>query len=121
MITPPYDRYTYPARLIRVIDGDGVYVKLDLGFGLWQTQTDLRLLGIDAPEMHGESAPEGEAARSAMCRILTGADELRVHTHRDEDGKYGRTLATIYARRGEQWTDVNQQMIDDGHAVPYEG
>ena len=42
--------YTFVARATNIIDGDTLWVMLDLGFGTFAEQK-LRLRGIDTPEM----------------------------------------------------------------------
>ena len=42
--------WTYRAKVIRVIDGDTVDVDIDLGFGIWQKNERVRIMGIDTPE-----------------------------------------------------------------------
>ena len=42
--------WTYRCKLKRVIDGDTVDVDIDLGFGIWQMNERVRIMGIDTPE-----------------------------------------------------------------------
>ena len=42
--------WTYRAKVIRVVDGDTVDVDIDLGFGIWQKNERVRIMGIDTPE-----------------------------------------------------------------------
>lgn len=63
--------------IVRVHDGDTLRVRVDTGFG--QSFTfDLRLAGIDAPEL-GE--PGGDAARAELV-ALTAQGPLVAETHR---------------------------------------
>lgn len=76
----------------------------------------VRLLGIDAPELHGCRqgrvcvTGDGEAARQAMARLIEGA-ALRIG--RVGQDSYGRTLAVVYA----DGANVSCAMIAAGHAV----
>ena len=42
--------WTYRAKVVRVIDGDTVDVDINLGFGIWQKNERVRIMGIDTPE-----------------------------------------------------------------------
>jgi micrococcal nuclease len=104
--------YDYKARLIRVIDGDTVVMDIDLGCFV-RRETTLRLLGINAPEVVGESRAAGLAASAHLKSLLEGGG-LTIHTVLDRNDKYGRLLATIFRPGG---VDVNALMVADGHAT----
>lgn len=61
--------YEYRATLDRVVDGDTVYLVVDLGFHI-QVRMSFRLLGIDTPEVRGEERPEGLVAKAALEAML---------------------------------------------------
>ena len=42
--------YEYRCKVVKVIDGDTVDVDIDLGFGIWQMDERVRIMGIDTPE-----------------------------------------------------------------------
>lgn len=102
--------YQYRADLIRVVDGDTLHLDVDLGFDIKRKDT-FRLYGLNCPEMNTAA---GEEARDWLVQKLTeGA--LIITTRKDKREKYGRYLVTL-------WIDnenVNLQMIEAGHAVPY--
>lgn len=103
----------YPATINRIIDGDTVIARLDLGLGINLTQT-LRLVGIDAPELHTEA---GKAARAWLCdRILYRPVLLDISSKNSHD-KYGRLLAVILADE----LNLNEELIRLGYAVEYNG
>lgn len=85
----------YAARVLRVIDGDTLVVDLDLGLGITARQT-VRLLGVNTPELRGDDAAAGAAAKVFVASLTLGLDVL-VRTHKDRDDKYGRLLAEIWA------------------------
>ena len=108
--------YEYRAKLERVVDGDTVDLVVDLGFGVLRRDR-FRLVGIDAPERRKETMNEYRAASGHLHELMYGyEDELLIQTHKDEQGKYGRYLATIIAGG----VDINKQMVLDGHAVEVE-
>jgi hypothetical protein len=77
---------------VRVIDGDTVIAKIDLGFRTW-IETKLRLRGIDAPEA---TSARGLKAKLFLEKIIPKASEIVVKTYKDD--KYGRFLADIHFR-----------------------
>ena len=107
--------YEYAASLLKIVDGDTVDVRVDLGFTI-HYDIRLRLAGINAPEMNNPDG-SGVAARAYITTLLNGP--LIIQTAKDRKEKYGRYLATIYV--GGSTVSVNQQMLDSGHAVPYDG
>ena len=115
--------YVYPAAVERVVDGDTLWAWLDLGFGDLARQ-DLRLRGIDAPEM---DTPEGKSCRNYVVDCLADCDRIVVSTSRPD--KYGRYLADVFYLTGEtdaemiraKGTFLNQQLLDAGLARRYTG
>ena len=122
MSTPP-NKFTYPISAIRVIDGDTIEADVDLGFRIKQRQV-IRLAGIDAPELHALDEGDREQARIAKSwlGVMTIGDETRpiheVVMHSTKLDKYGRSLATIWSRSGKVWNNVNEWMVENGHAAP---
>ena len=83
--------YTYAAYCERVIDGDTVLARVDLGFRTWITQK-LRLRGIDCPE---RTTSLGEKAlRFVRDRLKDCGNRMVVKTYKDD--KYGRMLADVF-------------------------
>ena len=100
------------ARVVRVVDGDSVYLECDTGFH--NTHTDnFRLLGIDAPE-------RDPASRQALAEMLAtyanGWFEVTVH----KADKYGRWLVEIPMHDGSDKT-INEHMVEEGFAQSYDG
>ncbi len=122
----PGELYWYRATVIRVVDGDTVDLKIDVGFRC-TTEQRCRILLIDAPEMHGETKEAALAAKAHLEELLLGpsmAGLLRVRTTKTDS--FGRYLADIW--RPEQltavnsaWVSVSMQMLAAGHAVPKDG
>lgn len=95
----------YPrVEIVRVLDGDTVEARLDLGFHTFRREI-LRLDGVNAPEIRG---PEREAGLVAKHRLqsLIEIGPVSVTTIRDKTEKYGRYLAVLW--RGE--ANLNQQL-----------
>jgi micrococcal nuclease len=106
--------YQYKATIVSITDGDTVHADIDLGFNTWRRDEDLRLYGINAPEMHGDTKAAGEAARQALLDRIFGK-QVTLCTIKDRREKYGRYLAKIYI--GDEL--INDWMIDKGFAEPY--
>ncbi len=105
--------YNYKAHIKAVYDGDTVTAVVDLGFLHYQ-EMKLRLYGIDTPEMRGEEREEGLVVRDILRGMILDK-EVEIHTFKDKQGKYGRYLATIHLDD----LNVNQWLVDNGHAVEY--
>lgn len=117
---PTEPAYLYRAEVVHVVDGDTIDVDIDLGFYTWIKKQRIRMFGIDAPEMRGDERPAGQAATEFLRDLIDGKTVI-LRTIKGKDGgdsrgKYGRWLATVYI----DGLDVNQHMIDTGHAEPYD-
>lgn len=110
--------YQYLARVIRVVDGDTLHLEVDLGFDV-RRRDSFRLAHLNAPEM---STPEGVAARDWLVAQLDEAGGVvTLQTIKDRREKYGRYLAVLLTGPTGALRDLNEAMVDAGHAVPYEG
>jgi endonuclease YncB( thermonuclease family) len=105
--------YQYRATVVRVVDGDTVWLDVDLGFDV-RRKDSFRLYGIDAPEM---GTPEGVAAKAFLAGLLGQSSEVMVQTYKDRRERYGRYLASLWIND----EDLNLKMIASGHAVEYFG
>ena len=111
--------YRYKVSVVKVVDGDTVDVDIDLGFGMSYKKQRVRMLGIDTPESRTRDLVEkkfGKASKKHLKGILEqGGIELVSH----DKGKFGRILGEFFIGNSE--VSVNQQMINDHHAVAYTG
>ena len=69
MAAMPAQIWVYRARLVKVIDGDTIDVYLDAGFHGYREER-LRLLGVNAPEVHGSTKTAGSVSTQAAIRPL---------------------------------------------------
>ena len=97
-----------PAVVSRVVDGDTVYVTLDLGWHI-SLYSSLRVAGIDCPEL---PTPEGIAAKARAQALLPTGTAVTVVSHKLD--KYGRVLADVLLADG---TNFGQLMLREGHAL----
>lgn len=123
--------YRYRFRVTRVIDGDTVVGDLDLGCKVWMRDSYVRLLGINAREMHGASAEQGEKDRQHLWQLIFDhalsqddiAAEFTIETKivKEASGaadKYGRLLGTLWGSNQGVPVNLNERMLADGFAVP---
>jgi len=128
-MTPPSRKSCYNFRVIeinRVVDGDTIDVTIDLGFDLYKKER-VRVAGVDTPEKRTKDEEEkalGYDATHWLEDKLTGAiagdDDLIIRTELVGGmGKYGRLLGWLYI--GDAELSLNEMMIDEGYAFPYDG
>ncbi|MCP5467951.1 MAG: thermonuclease family protein [Deltaproteobacteria bacterium] len=83
---------TFWAEVIRVVDGDTLVVRIDLRFGT-TTLEELRLRGINCPELHDPSG-DGQKAKAFVENELKNAQWVLIVTYKTD--KFGRYVADIY-------------------------
>lgn len=99
--------YEYKALIIKVYDGDTVTAQIDCGFGISFVE-NIRLYGLNTPEIRGEERPEGLISRDRLReRILN--KEVIIKTIKDKKGKYGRYIGTIYLEE----ENINEWLITE--------
>lgn len=103
--------YRYRAELIKVIDGDSVWLQVDLGFRMFAT-IPIRLAHINAPELR---AVGGAASRDWTIEWFEKHSTFEVATAKNPE-KYGRWLGVVYAEDGSV---LNDELLTAGHAEPY--
>lgn len=103
--------WEYRAAVERVVDGDTLDLRIDLGFGVILTgdEARVRLRDIDTAEIFGASKGSDEYAAGKRHKqfvkawVTEAGDEewpLLIETTKDDErGKYGRWLARIERRR----------------------
>jgi len=113
--------YYYKVKeIVKIVDGDTVDFRIDLGFDL-SIKIRVRLSKINAWESRTRNLKEkklGLAAKARLKEICEEAMEkktLKIST--TEKGKYGRYLGVIWAKG----KSVNDQLVEEGHAHYYDG
>ena len=115
--------WTYRAKVIKVVDGDTVDVDIDLGFGIWQKNERVRIMGIDTPESRTRNKIEkkfGLAAKAKLKSLLGKTTVLKTTINKkgvDMKGKFGRVLGDFIVDKKK----VSKLLCKAGHAVPYFG
>lgn len=120
--------YEYCAKVVNVVDGDTVDLKIDLGFHISVTER-FRLYGINTPEKIGVSSEEKARAVAAQLYLMELVDgrDLIACTYKDKKDKYGRYLVILKYPCVDEKNNlplpielsVNQKMVLSGHAVAY--
>jgi endonuclease YncB( thermonuclease family) len=111
--------YTYKATVERVIDGDTLWLQVDLGFRVW-TRQKLRLRGINTEEL----GAGGEKAGRYVKRRLSLASFVVIKVSGRD--KFGRYLTDLFYLENEPDPEealqkgifLNQELLDRGLAVP---
>jgi len=107
--------YYYRAIVVSVYDGDTCTADIDLGLHVWTHEEKLRLARINAPELIGVEKPAGLASRDFLRSLIDGK-EIYVQTIKDKQEKYGRYLAEIFVQQNGAWVNVNDLIVQNGHA-----
>lgn len=90
-------------QVVKVIDGDTVDVKIDLGFGI-TSRIRVRLASVDTPEVYGRNAEELGVVASDFTKSWLACRQgcLSVKTYKGSmsstgigDGAFGRWLGTF--------------------------
>lgn len=102
---------TQRARVVSVTDGDTIKVRFK------GRARDVRLIGIDTPEVYGGVECGGRAASRSMERKLDGGDRVKLVKDFSQDGRdrYGRLLR--YVERHDR--DVGKRQVAQGWAKVY--
>lgn len=102
--------YQYEAKVIEVIDGDTLWVEIDLGFKIFH-KVKIRLKGVWCPELNAHDGPK---ARANLIELLQNQDysfkKLLIITEKDKMS-YDRYVATVYALGN----NINEAMIKNGY------
>lgn len=113
--------YTYRGMVKEVIDGDTLWIDIDLGFNTWTCQK-LRFKSINAAKI---STKKGIQAKQFIENALNPCEFIIVKTYYRD--KYNRYLSDIFYDKNERnifkvaekGTYLNQELIDKGFAVKY--
>jgi micrococcal nuclease len=94
------------ARVDRVTDGDTLWLT---GIG------KVRLIGIDTPEVYGETECYGHEASAFAKRLLPPGRRVRYEMGVEKRDRYGRALAYVWLDDGRF---LNRVLVEQGYATP---
>jgi endonuclease YncB( thermonuclease family) len=106
------------ARVLRVIDGDSIVVRARIWLGQ-DIDTQVRLDGVDAPEIRGKCERERRVAKQARDLVVAKIAGSMVVLSEIHYGKYaGRVVARVRTRGGE---DLSTALLQAGLGRVYDG
>lgn len=121
----PVHVWTWPAALVRVVDGDTADFLLDTGFRTRRSPERVRLLGVNTPEVVGATKAAGLASKQFTTDWLREAETigvvwpLLIQTFRPtEHDAFGRWLAMVW--RIDTGACLNENLLESGMAVPFD-
>lgn len=122
---------SWTVEVVRVVDGDTYEVEFPDGH-----TEDVRLLGVDTPEVHVENTPDefegipttqnGEdwlrdwghkASEFARTQVAGETVTIKTDDRADRRGSYGRLLVYVYT---DDSKSVNERLIEQGYARMYD-
>jgi endonuclease YncB( thermonuclease family) len=105
-------------KVIKVYDGDTITIASKLPYDNSPVyRFSVRLLGIDSPEIKSKTSTEKQLAIVAKDALSNLIMNKTIHLKNISTEKYGRVLANVYLDD----LHVNQWMLDNNHAVLYDG
>ena len=115
--------FEYEAECLRVVDGDTIDCRIDLGFDVW-VKKRIRFYGINTPESRTRDLEEKKRGIAAKARVvdLLRTNEGRFDLKSHGVGKYGRVLGELFVDVGEEdLLNVKDVLIREGHGTEYFG
>jgi len=115
MTTESWPLYRYRGTVLRVVDGDTIRVRFSLGLNIYH-DANIRIAGINAPEMVGADRPAALEATSFLGLFIAGRT-IYLRTHRD--GKSFDRFVADCCIEGDDGAlvDVAEALVAGGHAV----
>ena len=110
--------FEYSAEVIKVVDGDTLDARIDLGFDV-HVNKRIRLMGIDTWESRTRDKAEKVKGLAAKARLkeLMKQDKNKFKLISHGTGKFGRVLGDIEISVG----NVCDILVEEGHAYSYFG
>jgi len=108
--------FYYKVEVLRIVDGDTVDVRIDLGFNVWH-KCRVRLMGINAPESRTRDLEEKARGLAAKQWLIDKLEFKDIEMQSYGTGKYGRVLGELF----NEGVNINKLMVKEGHAVNYDG
>ncbi len=103
--------YTYTAAVLKVVDGDTLWVQVYLDARRWVKQK-LRLRDLDCPEM---DTAEGKAAKRFVDALIARTTAVTICTTKPD--KYDRYLADVFLTIDSGEIFLNNTLLENSHAV----
>jgi endonuclease YncB( thermonuclease family) len=116
-----HDFYNYKCQLIRVVDGDTLKAKIDLGFN-FSIEHTIRLHGISCWQLRGVDEQEKQAGLDAAAFVtkwLGAADNQFTIKSHGVTPRYNNVLADVFASISDK--SLNDLLLEHKHAAVYLG
>jgi len=111
--------YTVPiVEVVKIIDGDSLRVVVDLGWHI-SKQVDVRLSGINTPEVRGREAAAGKLVKGYVEQWIAEAGPIELISLGLD--KYGRSLGLVDKRGPKDNWSLNVILSLNGYAKDYGG
>jgi len=107
----------FPAKVLRVVDGDTLELLIDCGFDIHSRQM-VRLARVDTPEIRGEERNEGLKSMEFVEDFLHGVEQVLVTTQKDR-GKFGRYIGEIVVIKDGEMVNLSDRLLEEGLAEEY--
>ena len=107
------DEFVRSAKLEKLIDGDTLRVRIDLGWGA-DLIHDVRLAGVNTPENRGPEREAGLYVTNQVGMYLAGNPQLTIRSRDFKLGKFGRCVCDVYVR--DNHSSLNVWLIESGYA-----
>jgi endonuclease YncB( thermonuclease family) len=113
--------YVYKALVKEVKDGDTIVLDIDCGFDIWLRDVTSRFMRINAFETKlstnttAEMKQKGLQGKEFVKSTINGK-QIIVKTFKDVKEKYGRILGEIFYKSGENWINLNDELVTKGFA-----
>jgi len=109
-------RYTYVAKLRRIIDGDTIIANVDVGFYITLNNLKFRLMNYNAPEVRGVEKPLGKIAKRQLQELIPVNSELLIKVYKAD--AFGRYLCDIILPDGQT---LSEFLVKLGYGVHWDG
>lgn len=118
--------YVYRAEVVRVVDGDTIDLRVDLGFRV-SREVRVRVYGVDTPEIYSvkKDSDEYNAGMAAKAYVEQWCQKNGnvVYLRSKKTGKYGRWLGMLWHTLEDvdkTELSLSASLLQDGLAQPYE-
>ena len=108
--------------VVRIYDGDTVFVNINMGLNLTMNDISIRLFGINTPEVRGIERPDGLKSKDALISYINERKIIlytikKKSNENDQHDKYGRLLGVLVDK--ETGENYNLKLLENGFAKPY--
>jgi micrococcal nuclease len=108
--------------VVRIYDGDTVFVNINMGLNLTMNNISIRLFGLNTPEVRGVERPDGLQSKDALISYISDKNIILYtiknnSNNNDKHDKYGRLLGILVDK--ETGENYNLKLLKNGFAKPY--